>query len=350
MNQNCKFAIIIICLKLNKEVNLENKILAICDTETTYAELLTKQLLRLKGNDLEIRKFSNLEKLKEFGRDKLITYLLVSEEYREKVGEIEALSYYFLTNGKTEEKDEHIDSENLYRYQAVKDIYATVVGEQRLQLGVDEPGGINIATEIIGLFNPVRRNGQTTFARALAKELGRKKYKVLYINLDEIGVPVDKLRDSEKHVDGKGNISDIIYYLKQDSEQLPELIKRTTYQGKKFDFIAPPPIFTELQSVTLPEWILLIDFLKKGDYQKIILDLDSRVQGFTDILDKCDRVFIPSVKGRESHEKSDAFYKGLRVLGKNKLLIKMQTVMIPEFGDDIELSVGSFLRSEQIVD
>lgn len=328
---------------------MENKILVICDSEPTYAELLTKQLLRLDEGTLEIRKFSDMSKLKEFAVDKLITYLLISEEYKGDLEEVEALSYYFLTNSKGEVENDFLDSEYLYRYQAVKDIYEKIVGYKHYNQEMKSKEILNQRTEIIGMYNPVRRSGQTTFARAMAAELGRKKLKVLYINLDEIGVSVDKLRDFEKDVEGKGNISDIIYYLKQKSEQLPELIKRATHQGRRYDFIAPPAIFTELQSVTQQEWILLMDYLKNADYQRIILDLDSKIQGYLEILDKCDRVLVPSVQGDECDEKKDSFNKGLRVLGKNKLLIKMEPVTVPKFVKEIDMQVVNFLKHEKLL-
>ncbi len=349
MNQRLRISNNNQLLKIKGEVNLENKILAICDDENTYAELLTKQLLRQKECSLEIRKFSDFEKLKEFAADKLITYLIISDIYIDKAVEIEALSYYFLTNSKDKKKGDYIDSEYIYRYQAVSDIYAQIVGCKRVKHEERKGDSRSSEPEIIGMYNPVRRNGQTTLARALALGLGKKKYKVLYINLDEIGVPVDKLRDSEKNVEGKGNISDIIYYLKQNSQQLLELINRATHQGKNFDFIAPQPIFTELQSVTLEEWILLVDFLKKGEYEKIILDLDSKIQGFTEILDRCDKVLVPQIKGNEDDEKVNCFNRGLRVLGKNKLLIKMEVITVPRYDDNIELQLAAFLEDEKLL-
>lgn len=232
---------------------MNSKILAICDSESTYADLLTRQLLRVPGNRIEIRKFTDLEKLKEFSGERVITYLLISEDMKENIHHIEALSYYILTNKKVGNEVDDLLFEYLYRYQGVNEIYKKITG---LHIGDSQNVGKKRSgeeLEFIGLYNPVRRNGQTTFARGLALELGKQQYKVLYLNLDEIGVSVEEIRDPEKIADGKGNISDIVYYLKQNPEQTMELFNRAVYRGRKYDVIGTTSVFLEMQEIKFEE-------------------------------------------------------------------------------------------------
>lgn len=328
---------------------MNNKILAICDSEATYADLLTRQLLRMQGNRIEIRKFNGLDKLKEFASQNLITYLLLSQDYEKHIYDIDALSYYVLTNSKVPEDINNSGTEYLHRYQGVNEIYERISGINTRDKEISKERKEEKEFQLIGTYNPVRRNGQTTFSRALATELGRRKKKVLYINLDEISVGIDQLRDSEGIIDGKGNISDIIYYLKQSPERLEEILKRTVFQGRRFDVIAPAPIFTETQSIQLEEWLKLIRLLEDSLYDVVILDVDSKVQGYLDILDRCNKVYIPELEGQMSREKLECFSKALRIIGKNKLLIKMESIVVPKYESDIDSQLAMYIKNKEII-
>lgn len=328
---------------------MNNKILAICDSEATYADLLTRQLLRVPGSRLEIRKFNDFDKLKEFSVEHPITYLLISEDYVESSHVIDALAYYILTNNKATTRVGNSGMEYLYRYQGVNEIYERISG-----INLSENEGLSCESkndefQVIGLYNPVRRNGQTTFARNLAFELGRGKHKVLYINMDEISVGVDKLRDPEQLASGKGSISDIMYYIKQNPERLTELLKRTVFQGRRYDTIASPPIFTETHSIKLEEWLKLMELLEVSGYNIVILDLDSKIQGYLEILERCNKVYAPELEGSMSQDKRDCFNKALRVVGKNKLLIKMESIRVPKYDTDINTQLGAFIKNNILV-
>lgn len=325
---------------------MSSKILAICDSEETYAELLTKQLLRIPGNRMEIRKFTDLDKLAQFSKTKMITHLLLSEKYKERKGEIDSLSCYYLTDQKDGCERKIKDGpkeEYIFRYQSVYHIYERISG----QMVMDEMDEIHTPKEhqfeFIGLYSPLRRNGQTSSAKAIAKALGKRGRKVLYINMDEISEGVDKLRDLEENVDGEGNLGDLIYYVRRNPEKVLEELSKIMYKGKTYDTIAPIEVFTEMGKISKDEWIELMNILKRTEYDSIILDMDSHVDGYLEILEKCNKVYSISMISLEKNEKERNFHNALKVLGRNTLLINMETIEVPVYHEEILEQIETYM-------
>lgn len=326
------------------------KILAICDSESSYADLLTKQLLRVPGNRLEIRNFTDIEKLKSFAKNKDITYLVLSEKFKEDVGEIEALSYYFLTEEKesTNRKIKDLGSQvYIFRYQSAQEIYNIICPSDEM---FDEITGSNLdhiskkKTKFIGVYQPVHRNGNTTVAKAISSIM-RARGSVLYINLEEYPGALVKELDMDAIEPGEGNLGDLFYYLKQSDELAKSKLPLLVHKMKRYHALAPIGVSQELRQIPWTQWEGLIELLKQSSYTTVVLDIHSCVQGYIDLLDHCDVIYGPEIMGRECKEKSKSFEQEMKLLGKNQILIKMETLTLPEFESPIEAKVEEKLRS-----
>lgn len=327
---------------------MSSKILAIYDSEITYADLLTKQLLRIPGNRIEIRKFTDIDKLISFSKENMLTYLLISEKFEKYEAEIDALSCYILTEQKEKifPGGEGSNKRYIFRYQSVNTIYECISGQVIITKEKEMIRDTNIKFQFMGLYNPVRRCGQTTFAKAIARVMGQKGHRVLYINMDEMSEEIDSLQDFERMGQGHGDLGDIIYFMKQTPLKVREELHRASYKGRKYDTLAPVEIFTELTKVTKEDWLLFMEILKDVGYDTVILDLDSKVDGFLDILEKCDKVYLPKIMGKGNEEKEMRFINTLKVLGYNQLLIAMDTIEVPEYSEDIGTSVERNLSTQ----
>lgn len=334
------------------------KVLAICDSDHSYGELLTKQLLRIPGNRLEIRNFTEIEKLRAYAKDKVITYLLVSETYKAEVEDLEALTFYFLTEDK--EKTESISGENkdvtyLYRYQPAHEIYTIISGGSSGEAGGMYPGKDSLISqanqeipaqnyvEFIGIYQPVHRNGSTTVAKSMGRIKGESG-KVLYVNLEEYPGHMTKELERDAIELGEGNLGDMLYYLKQSTDMAKSRLETTVHKLTNYHVLAPIGVSEELRQITWGEWEGFLEILKGSDYTTIIFDIHSCVQGFVDLLERCHVVYSPEIMGRGAIDKHKSFQQEMRLLGKTQMLLKMETLVIPEYLSNVDTKVEEKLR------
>lgn len=317
------------------------KILAICDSQSIYAELLTKQLLRIPGNRLEIRNFTEINKLIAFAKEKTITYVVIAQEYKKYRDDIESLSCYYLTDQKlcesTCEEEEYI-----FRYQKVEAIYEAICG---IKIGnKDAKVKEKRKFQVIGVFNPVHRNGQTTFSRLYAKHSGRQGAKVLYLNLEEFPAAIQRIRDEKLIQEGQGNLADLIYHMKQNSSKIVGEMEQLLHKGRDFDCIEPIGVNVELKNISLIQWEELIALFERYGYDTVVVDINSCVQGYIELLSQCEKIYVPITNNNGDEEKMERFVQSMKILGKKKLLIKMEHI---ELGDSVEEAEDKIVKEVQ---
>lgn len=332
--------------------------LAICDSEHSYAVLLTKQLLRIPGNRLEIRNFTDIEKLKEYAADKVMAYLVVSEEYKEQLEEIEALRYFYLTEDKTKIIESTLDNGHqtyLYRYQPAQEIYYMITGSRGEEDAKVNPNTHAYEPEVkglkagrseakfIGVYQPVHRNGCTTVAKSICKIIGKKE-KVLYINLEEYPGQITKELEMAEVELGEGNLGDILYYLKQSKDIAMGRLAVTPHKLSDYHMLAPIGVSQELRQISWAQWQGFLELLRESDYECVIFDVHSSMEGFLELLDQCHIVYCPEIVGRGSPEKYKNFQQEMKLLGRTQMLLKMEHITIPEYHEDVLLKVEETLR------
>ncbi len=295
----------------------ELKALVICDHEEVYADFLSKQLLRTYSNDLVIYNFTTSEQLLQYAKKEQITYSMIAEEFREALeGEIKGQIYWITTTKEKEESREYI-----YRYQSAERIYERLFGssgwkerKRKEQKGVDK--------KAVGVYNPLHRSGQTTFAKALADVYGRSGKSALYLNLEEY---------SGAHSNSDESLAKLLYYLKQDAKSIKLRVAGIVACEESYDYIKPIYVSEELKSVMKDEWTqLLVRLQEETEYEVLVIDFDSCIQGFLDVLESCNQVILP-VRESIDRDKIDQFLENLKLLGRVNLLEKITEVSIAEY-------------------
>ncbi len=304
------------------------KVLAICDTESTYAEFLTKQLLRIKNHGLQIHNFTSIEQLKKFALQEVIHYVVISDLFEDNIQEIYHVAdrIYWLTTNK-QKCWEVEDNTYIYRYQSAQDIFSLInrkieVDERDILL--EEGQSKSMKTKVVGVYSPVHRNGQTMFAKAVASTYCGEFVRALYINLEEYS-GVEEQED-------EGNLADFLYFLKQDSDEseMKRRLKTFIKSGDDYDYITPMTVSWELKNVEQEEWSNMITTLKKiSPYEAIVLDLDSCIRGFADVIKECDIVYMPVRTRFTDEKKRQQFERNLRLFHPEEEK-KFLEVQIPE--------------------
>ena len=96
--------------------------------------------------------------------------------------------------------------------------------------------------------------------------------------------------------------------------------------------VPPVPSFPELRKVKAKQWADLLDALGTfTDYQYVILDLTTAVDGFSDLLETCSRIFTITGEDSISQAKLAAYQALLKQEERTKIIAQTAYLQLPLF-------------------
>lgn len=264
---------------------MNNKVLVLCDTEEEYAHLMTEFIKKYKDILWEIHTYTDIESLLDFIRYVSVEMLVIAENaYTEQITDIEE-KRIILLNESGVVKWNHL--KNINKYQPADNVFREILQQYADIVEIPFPRlGHGSKTKLIGMYSPVRRCLQTSFALTLGQMLA-EKHKTLYLNLEHYAGISELVPDMQSR-----DLADVIFFLTGDKKKF--LIRIQTIIQKKgaLDYIPPIRIGQNLLTVTLEEWKNLLDrILEWGEYEYVILDLSENIQGLFQILRMCFKIF-----------------------------------------------------------
>lgn len=267
---------------------LKKKILAVCDAEAEYTRRFCEYVGKKKDYPFEAAAFSSVEKLRQFCEEEEVTVLLISEsDYELSLKEIVKGGVIVLS----EEESKGGEERNIYKYQPCENVLREVMyycaEENMMPACIPFPGNMQCGRlRLVGLYTPVHRCMQTTFAITLGEILA-KKHKVLYLNFESFS-GLEKRLQREFMTD----MSDLIYYMTNAREAFFYKLKGMTQTLQRLDYIPPVFSFMDLARITAQQWTSLFQEIERlTSYEFLILDLSAHMQGLFDILRMCEKVF-----------------------------------------------------------
>ena len=263
---------------------LKKQILAVCDTEAEYTRRFCHYVESRGPYPFEIAAFTSKEKLKEFCGKQEVPVLLISEsDYDLSLEPLVSGQIVVLSENRP---DKDTEQEQIYKYQPCENIIREVMSYYVRQ-NADAPALLRTSSmKLIGLYSPVHRCFQTTFALTMGQILARK-YKVLYLNFESYSGLQNRL-NREFMTD----MSDLIYYVTNARETLYYKLKEMTETIQGLDYIPPAFSYMDLNRITSEQWFAMFAELEKyTSYDYLILDLSDNMQGLFDILRMCYKVF-----------------------------------------------------------
>lgn len=291
------------------------KNLVICDREKQYAKNLLQIFSSKHETGIQLYLFYTLEELKKFSEQKRIHILLIAGEYRkEDREEIPAEFRYVLIRDNKQLPD---GEKGILRYQSADAIWTQIFKNASKQ--EREPESVTVKTNgaIIGVYSPIHRIGKTRFAIGMGKRLAEKE-PALYLNLE--GYSGEEFYFREKP---EGNLGDLLYYHRQERNNLGIRISTMAGQIEKLDYIYPMPYLQDLKAVKKDEWLGLLERIRRECiYGKVILDIGDSVDGLFAILKACDVIYTPYTDESISMAKLTQYTEGLRKTGMEEILEK----------------------------
>lgn len=304
---------------------MKKKIMALCDSEKDYLESMTDYLKGRDGFPYELHTYSRPEKLVEFGKKEKIEMLLVSES--DFTYEVEALDTgnTLLLNESGTVCGEKVHNINKYQeaeavWKEILKYYADSLSGEGKQMKSKE------RAQIIGLYSPVRRCLQTSFALTLGQALSEKK-KVLYISFEHYA-GWNQLLDRNV----RGDLAALLYFAKESEEKFVCRLRTMTLKIGRLCYIPPVYAGQNLIYIKAGEWQELIGRIAElGDYDYLILDLSESIQGTFELLRMCDRIYTIVREDEQARSKLAQYEELLQNYEYGDVLEKTRKQILPRF-------------------
>ena len=150
----------------------------------------------------------------------------------------------------------------------------------------DYPQATDTEVKMIGIYSPVKRCLQTSFALTLGQLLA-KEHRTLYLNF-EMYSGLGELLRREYQTD----ILDLMYYFQNAREKLALRLPAMIQSAGGLDYIPPMQYALGIREVPGEQWLALCrDMAVIGEYEYLILDLDDGIDGLFDLLKNCQKIY-----------------------------------------------------------
>ncbi len=263
---------------------MEHKLLVLCDPEKDYVQHMADYLRRKKDMDWDVCIFTAKEELQKFCAEEAIEILLISETaYGEYVKELPAkLPVLLNESGIVREKR----MANIDKYQSAEKVWQELLRLYMEKSGETFPkvGGWKKG-KLIGMYSPVRRCLQSTFALTMGQLLA-EKHSTLYVSFEfYAGLEAWQERSGQ-------DLSVLLYYQQNRPESFGTQLQTLVKKIGNLDYVSSMANGENLLYITPEQWKSLIQaLLSSGDYEYIILDLSESIQGLFEILRLCHKVY-----------------------------------------------------------
>jgi len=327
---------------------LERRTLLVCDFEEDYAgqlsafikqdELFSWRIIILTG-EKEILKFSRWQE---------VSLALVSETVYEKCqSSLRAEVVIVLSESglRRWKNANYVD-----KYCAVDDVYRRIIEiyteKQDEILEKVSRGG---QTKVIGFYSPTGEDMQTPFALTYGQLLSRKN-KVIYISFAPFQ-SYPELKEGEQ----KEDLMTLLYYL--ESEKFAVTLRNAvSYIGDLHTISAKSG--HNLVYITKEQWLKFVSGLMHyGEYDYILLDLNSGVQGVFDLLDECCSIYTLAGSSNTAQHQLAQYKELLAGLSAEYIMRRSNFLPTPQFhrmphlayeltGSELAEYVGMIIRKE----
>lgn len=304
--------------------NETKDILVLCDTEEEYARLMTDFLKLHKDLPWEIHTYTATKTLMQEERKSNISMLVVAESaYMEEMKALQPCRTVILNESGMMKWDQ---MQNINKYQqadnvlrSLLEVYTDIADGQLPKLSGD------FDTKFIGIYSPVRRCLQTSFALTMSQMLATDS-RTLYLNFEHYAGITELLPDMQTR-----DMADLLYFLNADKDKF-RLRMQTMIQHKgRLDYIPPMKSGQNLLTVTVGEWMQLLQKITElGEYEYVILDLSESMQGLFDILRICTKVFTLTQEDHIAQSKLTQYEQILALYEYEDVLRKTCKCRMPE--------------------
>lgn len=301
---------------------MEPLLLAICDGDTIFLNRLADYIHLKKSVPFRIQLFTNTTQLREVIKKTPAHLLLISETLYEPY--LLKLSTHLIILKETslpplEQRD------YIQKFQSVDKTIDQILSYYQEKTGILPYPNKKTNTVILGVYSPVRRCLQTSFAILLGQLISQRA-KVLYLNFETYSGFSNCFKKESP------DLSDLLYYLKHNPDKFISKLSGMVQPMNGLHIIPAALSFIDLASVPKEQWErLLMEIAENAQYEYVVLDLSDYIQGLFELLRLCNQVYTITREEGISKAKVRQYEKILKELSYSDILEKTVKCNFPEF-------------------
>lgn len=264
---------------------MKQKIFAVCDLEENYAFRMAEYILDKASIPYILHLFTKTEELEGFLRKDEIFILLIAESALRRFEILPDIPNVFIL--KESGEDIGAGYKCIDKFQSPEEIIREMSEHIAGLDGWNEDNKeTSVKSKLIGIYSPVRRCLQTSFALTMGQLLSRE-HRVLYLNFECYSGFSQML-----HRDFPADITDMVYYFKCAREKFAMKLTSLVQNINGLDFVPPGQSSIDLQEITGENWSELLETIGRiSDYEYLILDLTDGMNGLFTLLSKCFKIY-----------------------------------------------------------
>lgn len=315
-------------------------IIAICEKETVFVQILAECLRKKFKKSLEIEAYDNADRLIAEAKKKKIALCLLGEKMVDSFVLDELLkqtqNIVYLSGKRREDR--------IFKYQSAQRIVADLLricAEREITLLKERSCLMHRENmKIMAFYAPARHLMQSTIALTMGQILAKEK-KVLYLNLEPYSGFEYLLQKTYDH-----DLMDILFFLKEDKEKFRLRMESMLERIGDLDYIPPVFCFPDMEEIDSPLWQRLLErIVEETDYEILILDLTEHTRGLLSLLELCDEIFTCLPGDKLSLARAEQYERMLYHMKKEYLLERTKKSIVPSF-HDIPPSAAMFTHTE----
>lgn len=267
-------------------------IMILCDSDEEYVRLMGEFLRTHREVPWRVHTYTDPEEaLGEEWRDGVTLLVVAESTYRDRLGSLRPLRTIILNESGLTNWQEF---QNVDKYQDAESVLKSIL-EVYMEVAEVRPMRLRKTgkTQFIGMYSPVRRCLQTTFALTLSRQLA-DHHRTLYLNFEHYQAVSELAADVQAR-----DLADLLYFMTGDREKFRLRLRTVVAHMGALDYVPPMKSGQNLLTVTGEEWIQLMQRIEElGDYDFVVMDLSESMQGLFDVLRSCRCIYTMT---REEH-------------------------------------------------
>ncbi len=326
---------------------MRNVVLAVFDRDVVYCERLTEYLRSHLKLSFEIHAFTEGKELLHYLEKSTVSLLVASQKAFEETDK-EKIRDGCKNVMILDEEDEPgfaFDAPDTGDVHISKYLPAAAIVDKVLEFCTSAPEsftGLGISAKaqgsrIYGLYTPISRCGQSSFAIKMGEVLSSKERTIL-LSFESFSSLTSMFEDESSE-----DITDLLYYADCEREKFGLYLERIKKTINGLDFIAPARTAMQLKEISYEKLKELIRLLSEvAGYENIILDLKDYPDGFFDILKMCEVVVTIGRNNQADQYRIGRYNKALMENDYDEVCAKTIKTAIPDIKDKM-----SFARCAQ---
>ena len=307
----------------------ECKVMALCDAEEEYAQLMTEFMKKQKNLPWELHTYTNADTLLGVEREGIDMLVVAESAFCQELRELSPRCMVVLGESGVMRWE---DISYVDKYQEAEEVLKQLLGVYMETADVQLPFlRTNRKTVFIGNYSPVHRCMQTSFAITMSLMLARR-HPTLYLNFEHYAGISELLPDMQTL-----DMADLLYFLNAQKDKFRLRLQTILKHKGALAYVPPMKSGQNLITVTPKEWLGLLERIEElEEYEYVVLDLTESMQGLFEILRMCRHVYTLTREDRIArgkllqYEQVLALYEYGDVLGKTTRLALPHIQKLPE--------------------